>query len=66
MQITAYVPEFTNLKESYRYIAQVKRKYGLDVGPNYNLTKNEHPKMPQLPVEKEKAMIEALKHFQMI
>lgn len=66
MQIKVYAPELTNLKESYLYIAQVKRKYGLDVGHNYNLTKKEHPKMPQLPVEKEKAIWEALEHFQMI
>ena len=61
MQIKAHVPELTNL-----YIAQVKRKYELDVGHNYNLTKKEYPKMSQFPVEKEKAMIEALKYFQMI
>lgn len=61
MQITAYVPELTNLKESYLYIAQVKRKYGLDVGDNYNLIK----KMPkcQNHRKKEAAIMEALKHF---
>lgn len=44
MQIKAHVPELTNL-----YIAQVKRKYGLDVGYNYNLTKKENAKVSKPP-----------------
>lgn len=46
--------------------SQVKRKCGLDVGQNYNLSKKEEAKVPQCPPEKEAAIIEALKHFQMI
>lgn len=31
------------------YISQVKRKCGLDVGQNYNLSKKEDAKVPQCP-----------------
>lgn len=65
-QIKAYVLEHTGLKVSSLYISQVKRKCGLDVGQNYNLSKKEDTKVPQCPPEKEAAIIEALKHFQML
>ena len=54
------------LKVSSLYISQVKRKCGLDVGQNYNLSKKEDAKVPQCPPEKEAAIMEALKYFQMI
>ena len=65
-EIKAYVLEKHGLKVSSLYISQVKRKCGLDVGQNYNLPKKEGAKVPQCPPEKEAAIIEALKHFQMI
>ena len=65
-QIKAYVLKHTGLKVSSLYISQVKRKCGLDVGQNYNLSKKEEVKVPQCPPEKETAIMEALKHFQMI
>jgi len=65
-QIKAYVLEHTGLKVSSLYISQVKRKCGLDVGQNYNLLKKEGAKVPQCPPKKEAAIVEALKHFQMI
>ena len=65
-EIKAYVLEKYGLKVSSLYISQVKRKCGLDVGQNYNLPKKEDAKVPQCPPEKEAAIIEALKHFQMI
>ena len=65
-EIKAYVLEMYGLKVSSLYISQVKRKCGLDVGQNYNLPKKEDAKVPQCPPEKEAAIIEALKHFQMI
>ncbi len=64
-QIKAYVLEHTGLKVSSLYISQIKRKCGLDVGQNYNLSKKEDAKVPQCPPEKEAAIMEALKHFQM-
>ena len=65
-QIKAYVLKHTGLKVSSLYISQVKRKCGLDVGQNYNLSKKEDAKVPQCPPEKKTAIMEALKHFQMI
>ena len=65
-QIKEYVQEHSGLKVSSLYISQVKRKCGLDVGQNYNLPKKENAKQPQCPPEKEKAIMEALKHFGMI
>ena len=65
-QIKEYVLEHTGLKVSNLYISQVKRKCGLEVGKNYNLPKSVDSKQPQCPPEKEKAIREALKYFQMI
>ena len=65
-QIKAYVLEHTGLKVSSLYISQVKRKCGLDVGQNYNVSKKENAKVPKCPPEKEAAIVEALKYFQML
>ncbi len=65
-QIKAYVLEHTGLKVSSLYISQVKKKCGLGVGQNYNLSKKENVKVPQCPPEKEAAIMEALKYFGMI
>ena len=65
-EIKAYVLEKFGPKVSHLYISQVKRKCGLEVGQNYNLPKSEGQRVPQCPPEKEKAIMAALKHFQMI
>ena len=65
-EIKAYVWDKHHLKVSSLYISQVKRKCGLEVGQNYNLSKSENPKVPKCPPEKEAAIMDALKHFQMI
>lgn len=65
-EIKAYVLEKYGLKVSSLYISQVKRKCGLDVGQNYNLSKKEDAKVPQCPPEKEAAIMDALKHFHMV
>ena len=65
-QIKERVLEQTGLKVSSLYISQVKRKCGLEVGQNYNLSKKENAKQPQCPPEKEAAIMEALKYFGMI
>ena len=62
-EIKAYVWEKHNMKVSSLYISQVKRKCGLEVGQNYNLSKSENPKVPKCPAEKEAAIMDALKHF---
>lgn len=65
-QIRDYVWEHYQLKVSNLYIAQVKQKYGIIERENYHKAKNENAKQPKCPKEKEDAIVEALKHFQMI
>ena len=65
-EIKAWVWEHHQLKVSSLYISQVKRKCGLEVGKNYNLSKSDNPKVPQCPKEKEDAIMEALRAFKMI
>ena len=65
-EIKAYIWDTHHLKISSLYISQIKRKCGLEVGQNYNLSKSENPKVPKCPPEKEAAIMDALKHFQMI
>ena len=65
-EIKARVLEQTGLKVSSLYISQVKQKCGLEVRENRHKAKSENTKQPQCPKEKEDAIVEALKHFQMI
>lgn len=65
-EIKAYVLEHNGLKVSHLYIAQVKQKYGIIKRENYNKPKSENAKQPQCPLDKENAIMEALKHFGMI
>ena len=65
-EIQEYVLEKFGLKVSNLYISQVKRKCGIEVGMNYNLPKSENAKQPQCPMEKEKAIMDALEHFGMV
>ena len=65
-EIKAYVLEHTGLKVSHLYIAQVKQKYGIIERENYNKPTSENAKQPQCPLDKENAIMEALKHFGMI
>ena len=65
-EIRDYVWEHYQLKVSNLYIAQVKQKYGIIERENYHKAKNENAKQPKCPKEKEDAIVEALKHFQMI
>ena len=65
-EIRDYVWEHYQLKVSNLYIAQVKQKYGIIERENYHKAKNENAKQPQCPKEKETAIVEALRHFQMI
>lgn len=65
-QIRDYVWEHYQLKVSNLYIAQVKQKHGIIERENYHKAKNENAKQLKCPKEKEDAIVEALKHFQMI
>ena len=65
-EIKARVLEQTGLRVSSLYISQVKQKCGLEVQENHHKAKSENTKRPQCPKEKEDAIVEALRHFQMI
>ena len=65
-QIKVYVLEQTGLKVSNLYIAQIKKKCGLDVGESFNLPKSENAKQPKCTPEKEEAIMQAFKHFGII
>ena len=65
-EIKEYVLKHHGLKVSSLYIAQVKRKCGLEVGENYNLPSPNGRPQPQVPPEKEEAIRDALKYFAMI
>lgn len=66
-EIKKYVAEHNDgMKVTNLYIAQVKKKFGIELGQNFNLPKSENAKQPQCPKEKEDAIVEALKAFQMI
>lgn len=64
-EIKQYVMENAGLNVSQLYIAQVKRKHGLIERVNYNVGSGK-AKVPQVPMEKEKAIEDALRHFKMI
>ena len=65
-EIQNYVLEKFGFKVSTLYIAQVKKKHGLEVREHYNIPKNENRKVPQCSIEKEEAILDALKCFKMI
>jgi wobble nucleotide-excising tRNase len=65
-EIKDYVLKKNDMKVSNLYISQIKRKCGLEVGKNYNVSKKENPIVPNCPPEKEEAIREALEHFKMI
>ena len=54
------------MKVSNLYIAQVKKKCGIELGQNFNLPKSENAKQPQCPKDKEKEIRDAMKHFKMM
>ena len=65
-EIKAYVLEKTGLKVSSLYIAQNKRKYGIEMGENYNKPEDPKVRVPKCPKEKELAILDALKNFRMV
>lgn len=65
-EIRAYVLEHTGMKVSSLYIAQIKRKYGIDIGIAYNKPEQNKNRVPVCPVEKELAIMDALKAFRML
>ncbi len=64
-EIKAYVLDKYGFKVSSLYIAQIKTKYGIKDGINYNLSKK-GSRVPTCPPDKEQAITDALKYFKMI
>lgn len=64
-EIRDHVLEKYGLKVSQLYIAQMKRQHGIIERVNYNVGEGKM-KVPQVPLEKEKAIEDALRYFQMI
>lgn len=65
-EIKAWVLQHYGFKVSSLYVAQIKRKCGLEVGENYNKPKIEDGKVPICPKEKEDAIMEAFRYFRMV
>jgi hypothetical protein len=65
-QIQEWVQEKYGFHVTHLNIAKTKRKCGIIERQNYNLSKNKDSRSPETPKEKEEAIIEAFRHFQMI
>ena len=65
-QIQEWVQKKYGFHVTHLNIAKTKRKCGIIERQNYNLPKSEGSRPPETPREKEEAIIEAFKHFQMI
>ena len=65
-EIKKYLAEHNDgMKVTNLYIAQVKKKCGIIERENYNKPKSEDEMQPQCPKDKEKAIEDALRYFQM-
>ena len=64
-EIKEYVLKNYGMNVTNLYIAQVKRKYGIIERIKYNLGEGK-TRQPQVTAEKEEAIEDALRHFQMI
>ena len=65
-QVKEYIFNEFGLKVSSLYIAQVKKKCGIETGENHNLPKSEDARQPQVTPEKEEAIMKAFRHFGVI
>lgn len=65
-QIKEYVWNKFELKVPTLYIAQIKRKCGIELREHYSKSKKEKQIIPQCTPEKGEAIMDALRHFKMI
>lgn len=65
-ELKKYILETNGVKVSSLYIAQIKRKYGIDMGANYNMAADPEKHVPKCPAAKEQIIIDALKHYRML
>ena len=64
--IKAYILEKYNVKVPTLYIAQIKRKYGLEIGKAYNKPEKNKNRVPKCTKEKELLIMEALKFYDLM
>ena len=64
-EIKEWIMSEYGLKVSSLYVAQIKNKCGIEKRLNYNIGDNKS-RVPQCPPEKEKAIMAAFRHFNMI
>lgn len=62
-KIKEYVKDKHGVNVHTRYIAEVKRMCGIDMGENYNKSKKDNPDVKHCPPEKIRYIKEALEHF---
>ncbi len=65
-QIKEYVLEKFGLKVSTLYIAQTKKKCGIEMREHYNKSKKDNQAILQCTPEKEEDVKDALRHLKMI
>ncbi len=65
-KIKEYVKERHGVNVHTRYIAEVKRMCGLEMGENFNKSKKENPKVKHCPQERVEYIKDALKYFGLI
>ena len=64
-EIKAYIKEKYGLSDSSLYIGQIKDKVGIKERKNYN-TGSGNGRVPTCPPEKEEAIMDAFRHFNLI
>ena len=65
-KIKEYVKNKYGVNVHTRYIAEVKRMCGIDMGENYNKSKKDEPDVKHCPQEKVEYIKEALKYFRVL
>ena len=65
MEITAYIKEKYGFEVTNLYIAQVNGKLGIKERKNYNIGEGKGV-VPHCPPEKEEAIMDAFRHFNII
>lgn len=65
-KIKDYVLDKYGVKVYTRYIAEVKRMCGIEMGENYNKSKKEEPEVKHCPQEKVEYIKDALRYYEVI
>ena len=65
-KIKVYVKDKYSVNVHTRYIAEVKRMCGIEMGENYNKSKKENPEVKHCPKEKVEYIKDALKYYNII